>query len=64
MRQMARAFNNIDGIAEENDEFEVDIQRDVAGGMKLYIHLNGETIVRIGKIKSIKVNDVRNIKEE
>lgn len=47
-----RVHRPIDLAARATDKIEVDVQTDVGGGMKLYLNLNGQTIVRIGKIKT------------
>jgi hypothetical protein len=41
----------IDGVAEPEDILHLRIQVDIAGGQKLYVDLNGITILRIGRIK-------------
>lgn len=43
--------NTIDAIADENDLVNVDIYKGVSGGLVLCINVNGETILRIGRIK-------------
>ena len=46
----------IDGV---HNEVEVDIQKDIAGGIKLYVNIDGCTILRIGKIETLFLIDCR-----
>jgi hypothetical protein len=49
----------IDGVAEEDDMIDIRIQNDIgSGGVKLYVDVNGITVLRIGRIKQqIEVQD-------
>lgn len=46
----------LDGVAEPGDSIHVEIQRElgVPGSKKLYVHINGQTILRICKIRNGK----------
>jgi hypothetical protein len=44
----------IDGVAEPGDQFQVEVQKDIAGGFKLYVSVNGKTILRVGRIVNIE----------
>lgn len=46
--------HSVDAVAEPDDVIQVEIQ-DRPQGKVLYIHVNGETIFRVGQIKSIEV---------
>lgn len=43
--------NTIDAVADPDDIVEIDVQYDLAGGKKLYVNVNGKTILRIGRIE-------------
>jgi hypothetical protein len=50
--------NRFDGVAAEDDVVGIRVQNDIAGGVKLYIDVNGVTFLRIGQIKQqIEVKD-------
>lgn len=41
----------LDAVAEPDDVFQVEVSYDITGGLKLYVHVNGITCVRIGRIQ-------------
>lgn len=54
---------SFEGVVDPADVVEIEAQADPTGGVKLYIHINGETRVRIGRIKTelvITLPDVPN----
>lgn len=50
-------YGLIDLEAEEKDLVQVEVQTEIVGGgnHKLYIHVNGQTVVRISKLRSDQV---------
>lgn len=57
--QYVKENQKIDGVAEDQDIIEIEIQNDIGGGSKLYVHVNGITHLRIGRIENITITDNR-----
>lgn len=51
-------YNLIDLQGENGDEVELEIAFDFVGN-KVYLHVNGQTIVRIGRIPKLTITDRR-----
>lgn len=48
--RMAKEEISLDAIAEVGDDVAIEVQKDIAGGYKLYVHVNGKTMLRIGRL--------------
>lgn len=44
-------LDNFDAVAEPDDQFQVEVLRSPTG-KTIYVHVNGQTVVRIGHIKT------------
>ena len=40
----------LDVLADANDSVQIEVQKDITGGKKVYVHVNGVTVFRMGAI--------------
>jgi hypothetical protein len=55
---------NFDALLEEDDQIQAEVLPAIRGGFNLYIHVNGETVVRIGGIPKEQLTTLKQMFKE